>query len=223
MRGQRLDPRPAAVQLGLCPGRLRIHDREKNKARLDPGDRTTSPDNVSTLGLDLKRVGTILETSSAAFKNPFAMRDLSRLNAFNDDALSHELKQVERISKNSEFWPGIYTTLLNLREWHSVTFTTDFFGGAESRALLKTLYDRICRSALNRMKELGFDISDYRDESGRYSIQADSIEQLVVGEQVYMERKAKAVAQAGPGERKEVGGAGQKAVSRSGGAAEAAA
>jgi len=72
-----------------------------------------------------------------------------------------------------------------------VTFTTDFFGNTESQALLGTLYDRICRSGLCRLKEAGFDISDYQDESGRLNIKSDLIEQLVIGEKIYMKPKSK--------------------------------
>ncbi len=66
---------------------------------------------------------------------------------------------------------------VNVPLWHeqpSITCTGDFFGNPESRALLRTLYDRICRSALGRLKELGFDVSDYQDASGKLAIRADS-------------------------------------------------
>src|SRR5439155_9496900 len=119
---------------------------------------------------------------SAVFKSRVRRPDILKLEAFDEEALEHEKKQAERIAEGGELWPGLFTGLVNWREHHSLTFTTDFFGNTESRAVLKTLYDRICRSVLGRLKELGFDISDYQDESGKFAINADSIEQLVVGE-----------------------------------------
>jgi len=68
-------------------------------------------------------------------------------------------------------------------------FTSDFFGNTESRALLRTLFDRITRQALSTMKELQYDISDYQDDNGRFTINADKIEQLVMGEKVYVDPK----------------------------------
>jgi hypothetical protein len=138
-----------------------------------------------------------MEHSSPPFKALKYKTNIMKLWPFDSKAQSHENRQVERIAKNSLFWSGVHTQLVNFREVYSMTFTTDFFGNTESRAVVKTLYDRICRSALCRLKEIGFDISDYQDESGRFSINADSIEQLVVGEQVYMERKRKADLAAG--------------------------
>jgi hypothetical protein len=170
--------------------RLRIHDREQGESR--PNE-TAVPitAELTPLGTRLHLIGVYLEIGGMPFKNPGKMTGVMKIKAFDKAALVHEEWQAKRISEGSELWPGLYTRPVNWRENYSITFTTDFFGNTESRAILKTLYDRICRSALCQLKELGFDISDYQDESGRFTLQADSIEQLVVGERVFMEPKAK--------------------------------
>jgi hypothetical protein len=113
------------------------------------------------------------------------------MKPFDKKAHEHERKQVEKLVDSSERWAGLFTSMPNWREWNSLTFTRDFFGNVESRALLGTLYDRICRSALCRLKEAGYDISDYPDESGRFNIKSDLIEQLVIGEEIFVGRKSK--------------------------------
>jgi hypothetical protein len=169
--------------------RLRAYDREQSKSQGKSDTSRPAAANMTALGSYLQAVGNNLENTPAAFKSKTHKSSILKMDAFDEEALKYEKEQAERIAKNSEFWPGLYTGLDNWRERHSLTFTNDFFGNTESRAVLQTLYDRICRSALNQLKELGFAISDYQDESGKLSINTDSIQQLVVGEKVYMDRK----------------------------------
>lgn len=176
--------------------RLRLYDRDQRRS--DKEGIGYEADRTTPLGTRLANVRFSLEKHSRSFTSQarfFHVRDLA---PFDRVALHHEKWQAKRIAEAGEQWPGLYTGLPNWRERYSLTFTTDFFGNTESRAVLKTLFDRICRSALNRLKELGFDIRDYQDESGHFSINADAIEHLVVGERVYMERQPKA----GAGEAK---------------------
>jgi hypothetical protein len=181
--------------------RLRVYNREQKKGQVDTEYSATRRGTKTHLGGLLMAVGNGLQNSPAVFTSSTRKADLLSLEAFDWEALRHEQDQASKIAENSEFWPGVYTGLVSWREKYSLTFTTDFFGNTESRAVLRTLYDRICRSALNRLKELRFDISDYQDESGRFSINSESIEQLVVGERVFVDRKPKQA-----DERKEAGG-----------------
>jgi hypothetical protein len=190
---------PPARDWDYIRDRLRVHDREQGPGRdssLDPG---AVGAHVSSLGSRLHIARWLLENPSAVFTSQARRTDILELGPFDEEALDHEAKQAERIAATGSVWPGIFTALDNWREQHSITFTTDFFGNTESQAVLKTLHDRICRSALSRLKELGFDISDYQDESGKFSINADSIEHLVVGERVYLEKKKAPAGQDAPG------------------------
>ena len=102
-------------------------------------------------------------------------------------------KEFKRVLRQSVMWPGSYYKLFpNWRENNSYTFTTDFFGRPEAIASVKALYDQISRTALDTLDTLGFDISDYRDKEGKYSINAEKIDQLVVGERVHIDQSAQA-------------------------------
>jgi hypothetical protein len=171
--------------------RLRIYDREQDPELPDSTPHGKRPVEYSSLGIRLVKVRFNLEAGSKPFTSPARDFSVKKIKPFDEDALRHEKEQVAKIADTGGLWPGYYTGLVNWREWYSLTFTPDFFGNTESRATLKTLYDRICRAALNKLKDLGFDIRDYQDESGHFSINADAIEHLVVGERVYMDKKPK--------------------------------
>jgi hypothetical protein len=108
-------------------------------------------------------------------------------------AKSKEYESEHRkIVEASAVWPGLYCKWYpNWRENNSYTFTTDFFGRSEAVASVRTLYDQISRSMLDTLDTLGFDISDYRDKDGKYSINAEKIEQLVVGETIQIDGSKK--------------------------------
>ena len=55
-------------------------------------------------------------------------------------------------------------------------------------ASVRNLYDQVSRAVLDTLDTLGFDITDYRDSEGKYSINADKIDQLVVGEKIHIEK-----------------------------------
>jgi hypothetical protein len=127
-----------------------------------------------------------------------------KIDPYDPEALEHEREEAERLQENSGYWAGIYTAQVSWRELHSSSFTNDFFGLTESRAILRTLYDRICRSALGRLKSLGYDISDYQDDSGKLTISTERIDQLVVGERVYVDPTNRQPAPAAEGGEKKV-------------------
>ncbi|MGE5183624.1 MAG: hypothetical protein ACM31C_16245 [Acidobacteriota bacterium] len=98
--------------------------------------------------------------------------------------MDKEANEAVELAEETDGWVGRYTVFPNYREGASLTVTRDFFGSAECRAAVRSIYDRISRSLLTELEQLGFDISAYRDDKGRWSINTDKIEQLVVGERI---------------------------------------
>jgi hypothetical protein len=98
--------------------------------------------------------------------------------------------EVSKLLKETVQWPGCFTRAGNWREQNSFTFTTDFFGRPEAIATVRSLYVQVSKAILDALESLGFDISDYRDKEGNYSINAEKIDHLVVGEKIYVEKKA---------------------------------
>ncbi len=97
--------------------------------------------------------------------------------------------ELKQILEESTTWPGalgLYWT--NRREEYSLTFTSDFFGRSESIASIKLLYNQIARAVIDGLETLGYDVSDYKDKEGKYTINADKIDQLVVGEKIHIEK-----------------------------------
>jgi hypothetical protein len=170
--------------------KLRAHKREgRVKTFNEENTEEKRPEKLSHLGARLENVRFSVENSSMIFRNPMVLYKLDEIKPFDEDALKHEKTQVKAITKNSDLWPGLFTSTTNWREAYSLVFTEDFFGNTESRAILRTLFDRISRAALSSMKELNYDISDYQDDNGKFNINAEKIEQLVLGENVKVNNK----------------------------------
>lgn len=96
-------------------------------------------------------------------------------------------EEIQKLIGELMFWPKHSGWIYNWRESKSLTFTSDFFGKPEGLAAVRTLYLQISRAILDGLDALGCDTSDYRDEKGGYTINADKIDKLVVGENVFME------------------------------------
>lgn len=93
-----------------------------------------------------------------------------------------------KILSDNIFWPGNnITNLFNTREDNSLTFTDDYFGCQESLASVKTVYHLISRSILAAMKEYGYNINDYKDKDGNYSIDQEKIDGLIIGKKVLID------------------------------------
>jgi hypothetical protein len=107
--------------------------------------------------------------------------------------VAHKLENMaEELSKASDRWIGPICRVDNWREENSVTVTPDRFGRTESLAATHVLYDEVCRTALDTLEKIGFDVSEHRDAEGKYMINAEKIEQMVVGERVFMSPDQKA-------------------------------
>ncbi len=53
------------------------------------------------------------------------------------------------------------------------------------------MYVQLSKVILNGLESLGYDISEYKTEEGRYTINAEKIDQIVMGERVNMTEKQK--------------------------------
>ncbi|TMU57463.1 hypothetical protein [Flagellimonas algicola] len=135
--------------------------------------------------LELKHQGLIGKDKIIFSKSP-NIRKISKLNPLFSKVRKHAVykKEYKKIIEENVNWPGIYYYPINLREENSFTFTSDYFGQPEAIASAKTLYDQISRSVLDSFDGMGYDISDYKDGEGNYSINADKIEKLIVGEKI---------------------------------------
>jgi hypothetical protein len=71
----------------------------------------------------------------------------------------------------------------------SLAMAIDHFGASEVRATLQAVYETLLNGILDELKSQGFDIAAYRDRDGRLNIQAEKIEQIVVGERVFMQKE----------------------------------
>ncbi|UCE04418.1 MAG: hypothetical protein JSW07_12375 [bacterium] len=96
-----------------------------------------------------------------------------------------------KFKTKSILWPGLYTTLPNWRESQSSTFTTDFFRKTEGIYSVKHIYDQISRAIIDGLDNLNFDVSEYRNQEGKYMINADKIDKLIVGERIYIDKSKK--------------------------------
>ncbi len=83
-------------------------------------------------------------------------------------------------------WPGNWPGLWNWREEYAFLLPPGAFEGAETRATIRALYEKIASKVLDTLKEMGYDITKYRDRDGRLNIHAEVIDSLVVGEKVVM-------------------------------------
>ncbi len=153
----------------------------------------TAKHKESALGGTLRNIRSNIENRETPFLKTRRPRDIERLDAFGQEELDHEKEEMRRIAEHTEMWPGVFTGMPNWREWNSLTFTADFFGNTEARALVQTLYDRIGRSVLTAIEDLGFETKDYRDDAGRLTINTDKIDQMVVGERVHVRGDSKSL------------------------------
>ena len=67
----------------------------------------------------------------------------------------------------------------------------DFFGKPEIIGGIKTAYDQISQLTLEAIEKQGYDISRYRNEEGKYTINAESIDKLIVGETINVKEEKK--------------------------------
>jgi hypothetical protein len=132
---------------------------------------------------ELKSISNQLNNSFIS--DPIKIRNIKRIkleNMIKAPSNYYNKKFKELISKCTA-WPAIYSEIW--RDKKSNMFNTDFFGMPESIASVMTIYDQLSRTILDSFNFLGFDISDYHDKEGRYFINANKIENISVGGELY--------------------------------------
>lgn len=117
------------------------------------------------------------------------------------DELSEELEEANKLAEAMGGWVGRFIGEPNWREANSLTVTQDYFGTTECRAAIRALYDQVARHVLAALDEEGFDISQYRDSSGKWSISVDKIDQMIVGEKISVQAAQKKKEENSDGEK----------------------
>ena len=146
---------PPSPDWDYVRNRLRVYDREQGTDKADGRPPSPSPSRVTSLAVRLRIARFFLENRTWCSRTlPHGRRPEAQSVRQGGDRPRAQTG-LERMVEKSGIWPGIHTGMTNWRELYSLTFTNDFFGNTESQAVLKTLYDRICRSALDQLKELG--------------------------------------------------------------------
>jgi len=153
------------------------------------------PDNISELDrgkVELKNIAQLKESEKEyeSFKSKLNMNLVRECDIDKRYKMDQSEKQLyksnyNKIVSDNIFWPGVVIAdLFNTREEHSLTFTSDHFGGPESLASIKAVYQLISHSILDAMKENGYSVNEYINKDGKYSIRAENLDNLIVGENI---------------------------------------
>ena len=164
--------------------RHRMEEDEAIKKFANEARNTSTKKDEPSLATQQLRVLRALGQIDQNFQADLNLLEIEKLSLYDKDRDDDYSEQLKKVVEESVMWPGYLTAVENLREANSLTFTNDFFGKTEAISSVKTLYDRIARAVLDSFDTLGFDISDYRDSEGNYSINAEKIDQLVLGERI---------------------------------------
>jgi len=182
---------PPTVDTDYLHSRLRKHeieeDEEDYKIYLEKFNTNTNDEKAEAIRY--LRFVRLWGRDKSPFQPDLNIKEIEKLSISSEKEATYGEYEEEykKIIKESAVWPGrYYKASPNWRENNSLTFTTDFFGRPEIIASVKTLYDQISRAVLDTLDTLGFDISDYRDSEGNYSINAEKIDQLVIGETIHI-------------------------------------
>lgn len=128
-----------------------------------------------------------------AFKVEFDKEKIKELKVYDSESFqSHNyLSAYNEIVGSNANWVGYKRYPSNQRENNSLTFPSDFFGKPEAISTVSSLYEDISKCVLNTFEKLGYDISKYKNKDGMYSINAEKIEQLVIGEKIEIKESQK--------------------------------
>jgi len=181
---------PPAVDKEYFLRRLLKYRLETEKeSRISSVDQTIISEEEKKEVARLRLVNVLSQLEPPFQSNSINIKEIEKLDILDEKEARGEIykREHKKIIKESAMWPGRFIPSPNWRENNSLTFTTDFFGRPEAIATVRALYDQISRAILDSLSSLGFDISDYYSE-GRYSIHAERIEEIVIGEKVYVEK-----------------------------------
>lgn len=176
---------------------LQVHDRNAQRSRNPAALSSASGGATSTTNTGHTAFIEAAREILMKARESFLMRsDYSLLRNFhwNDDgALLNEKKAADALQADVDDWIGRFFGEVNWREANSRVTTQDLFGAADCRATVRALYDHVARHMLTALEARGFDIAQYKDSTGRWSINVDKIDQMIVGEKISVE-DARAVA-----------------------------
>lgn len=179
--------------------RHKLTKSPEKKSRPENQKKATFEAKINPLLIAIKNISKFTE-DGVDFINPaLDLLDLGALK-FNDTELSGNQKkeyeeEFNKIVQQSTMWPGAFGFKnTNIRDINSYTFSKDFYGRPEIQSCIRTMYDQISRSILDSFDELGFDISNYRSKDGHYSINAEKIDSLVIGEAIHIRNEKPAAA-----------------------------
>jgi hypothetical protein len=163
--------------------RLHLHKRRVSGGKDSRPAKRATPTNIASR---LRLLREQYEARRDPFEDEAAYSSLKELYLFDKAASAEERAEAVALGKTMNAWPGFYTREPNWRELWSLSLTNDFFGSTECKAATLSFYDHLSRAMLTALEEQGFDISKYRSATGQWTINADSIANMVVGERIVM-------------------------------------
>lgn len=164
-------------------GRLLRHEFDKSKSKDNSVSRESGRAELVRVR-ELRRAIRSGLPFRSSLTNTSAIRKLRMDFAESPESYREE---AERLARESVVWPGFYLAPSNWRESRSYTFATEFFGRAEALACVKLLYTEISKAIIDGLDAMGFDVAEYRDKEGRYSIHAENIDKVIIGERIHMD------------------------------------
>ncbi len=147
-----------------------------------------------------------LSSSNQIFKKILGVKNIIKTDPLSlkfENTYDFNREKYNIVQKKVE-WPGGYYYPLNYREQNSLDIPNDYFGRSEVASSIKTLYDQISRSVLKTIENQGYDVSNYKDKDGNYSINAEKIDKLIVGENIKIEHSSDNKSQNQKKERKDI-------------------
>ena len=182
---------PSKFSLDYLQRRLlkhRLENREKSK---EEKKKKNQKETISRARKQLQIIQAIGQ-SEAGFQlslNTSMIKELDYLDE--EENLEAYAKELRKTIEESVKWPGYVTTYINIREANSLTFTNSYFGIKEASTAIVALYNQISKSVIDTYDTMGFDVTAYKSRDGEYKIEAGSIDQLIVGQEIQIIRKEK--------------------------------
>lgn len=180
----------------------RLEKKESSGEATQQAAKASSPANSGQTSF-LKDIRKLFE----GLEDPFSKKsDYGLVETYewhDKEGLKSEKEEAKKLRDELNTWVGRFVGERNWREANSLTMSQDFFGRSECRATVRALYDQVVRHVLEAFDEQGFDISQFRDSSGRWSINVDKIDQMIVGERVSVHDAVNKAAKSGSAEPQE--------------------
>ncbi len=177
---------PPVIRQENIRRKLMKYRRDKENSNLQSGINTSSDFNDSENMLTKIQANSNVKEKFHENISSSAIEDLDPMGEKKFNKVRFEKKSKEIIEKEIS-WPGSYYCYkYNIREKKSLTFGGDFFGRPELISSITTIYDQISRTMLESIEDQGFDISKYKDKEGKFTVNAGSIEKIIMGEVINM-------------------------------------